>query len=146
LQAIEADPLSALPYNKRAMAYMQRKENNAALRDLTKATEVDPTFISAYTTRIKLQRAMCRYVPPPHLPSAALPIHLQAARSRCRFSRLCAARLPRLTAAARLVMRRQMPYEVPRGGYRRRLSIYDSNAGLFAATDTRRRWRTSSTC
>jgi hypothetical protein len=56
------------------MAYIQRKENNAALRDLTKATEVDASFVSAYTARIKLQRAMCRYdepIPTTTAPSAA---------------------------------------------------------------------------
>jgi len=59
--AVEADPKSPLPYNKRATAYMQRKENEKALRDLNKALETDNTFLSARTNRIRLQRSMCKY-------------------------------------------------------------------------------------
>jgi len=59
--AIEADPKSPLPYNKRATAYIQRKENEKALRDLNAAIEADGSFMSAYTNRIRLQRSMCKY-------------------------------------------------------------------------------------
>eukprot|EP00854_Cymbomonas_tetramitiformis_P021104 gene21104-25340_t len=60
-QAIAADPKAPLPYTKRAAAYLQKHENDKALRDLNEAVELDPNMISAYLSRGKLQRMMCRF-------------------------------------------------------------------------------------
>jgi len=59
--AIAGNPLSALPYAKRAAAYLQLRQSDKALKDLNKAVEVDPTFVQGYLNRGKIHRTMCNF-------------------------------------------------------------------------------------
>lgn len=59
--AIEQSGSMALPYTKRAAAYISLRQASQALRDLNKALELDSSYVQGYIYRGKLLRQTCSF-------------------------------------------------------------------------------------
>mmetsp|Transcript_2600 Transcript_2600/g.2866 ORF Transcript_2600/g.2866 Transcript_2600/m.2866 type:complete len:513 (-) Transcript_2600:220-1758(-) len=60
-RAVQADPKNTLPLTKRSAAHIHRKEFGKAVRDLSEAIAVDPSFTQAYLERGKLRTKLCSF-------------------------------------------------------------------------------------